>query len=258
MSHGAELLLKAFRKLNWARADLEDMEKAGLEGNQDAFEKAFSSSLGSINVAADALLDASNLLDSGVTRKTITDARGQKDELLHYLQMARNGDVHHVLTWDMTGSELALKVFDDTKRMRVVRLRPDLDENKALLMFIYGAGDSRRLDERIGAGDPPDAILMDIAGVVLGRPVRRTFLLGSFEYTNTMIRKRPAIVKVDPPTHHLGASIPPFALIGIFSAIKFYRGQLARLAKQANIDVPEVVLPKGYELEESRLRDFAG
>ena len=258
MIHGAALLSKSSRHLNWARADLEVMEKAGTEGNQDAFEKAFSNSLGSINVAADALLDASDLLDSGGTRKTIKDARGPTDELLHYLQKARHGDVHHVLTWGMTGSELALSVFDDAKRTGVVRLRPELSENEALLMFIYGEGALRGLNERLETGQPPDAILMDIAGVVLKRSVRRTFSLSAFQYTNTMNRKRPTLVEVNPPTHHLGVSFPPFALIGMYTAIKFYRGQLVRLAELANIDIPLVGLPKGYESEETRLRDLAG
>jgi hypothetical protein len=222
------------------------MHAAGDVRDQDSAEKAFFTALTCINVSCEALMDASSSIDNEVTRKQIRTDRAIPHSLLHYLWQARNGDVHDVLVWNMQGAEFHLAMVDEKKARRRLRRRRHIRDDASLLMFAYDVNTEEKLLEKISANEQPDPDRMTMAGIA-STPVRASINLSSFHYMDRR-GKQPRRIDVSEPTEHLGKSIPPVALNGIYLGISYYNDKLQQLSALAGAVLPAIELPPQHEI----------
>src|SRR4249919_1147658 len=104
-----EYLDKADRYLSWAEQALASMRDAGKRGDLGSAERDFARILSEINVAFEALADASRTIDSGKVAGEMNHDR-RKDPLLNYFWKSRVAETHQLLRRELSFAHVQAKV----------------------------------------------------------------------------------------------------------------------------------------------------
>jgi hypothetical protein len=202
-----QLLKKARRSLAWAREQLFVLANATRDENLDLCDQAMHRILSDINSAAEALLDASRVLDSGLIRTEVMEAR-KSDPLLRYFWKARDAATHHVVEWELSFGNAEVQVVDPIKA------------NAATANSLTEHDRMRKLN----AGIRPDPALLESLGIEL-IDQKRALGLSRIEY-----ERQGEVVVLERPTVHMGnEDFPPEASAATEAVLRFYESKAALL-----------------------------
>ncbi|MCW8807765.1 MAG: hypothetical protein OQK79_06580 [Rhodanobacter sp.] len=219
-----DLIDEAATHLRWARRRLAALRDLPLPPDLMDHEKLFHSLLRHLQLARNALLDASTLVDGGTLRQQIAMDQDH-DPLLHYFCMAGDNPGHTLLGTTLDLPDLGFQVID-TARYREARERYGFtDDFRAMLSIAFGTGAGfHRLQRKLRDGHEPDRIAIKLAGLKLIRSWRSVGLK-NIEYEARIGMP----MRTAAPKSHFGVALPNSADAAAEKVIHYYESMLRKL-----------------------------
>lgn len=226
---GDQLLKKARRCLAASRRAVETMLDAD-HSDLDRMEDELFTSLTNIDVATEALLEASKLIDAGRTRQKINSDRGA-DPLLHYVWKARVAEHHSsgLLFYRLDFQFSELKIIDAEKFASATRGAASF-QDAALRGFLLAMGKNggiRRYVRTLKQGIRPQPDIAEAHGFQITAN-RQELALREFVYKNMQGKE----IVVGAPNRHLDRSHPNSAGLCVIAAVDYYEARLAELESE--------------------------
>lgn len=219
-----DLIDEAATHLRWARRRLASLRDLPLATDLMDHERLFHRLLRHLQLARNALLDASVLADGGALRQRIVMDQ-DRDPLLHYFCMAGNNPAHILLCTTVDLPDLGFQVIDPV-RFREARERYGFtDDFRAMLSIAFGTGAGfHRLQRKLRDGHEPDRMAIKLAGLKLIRSWRSVGLKNIVYEARVGMPMRTAA-----PKSHFGVALPNSADAAAEKAIHYYETMLCRL-----------------------------
>jgi hypothetical protein len=202
------------------------MAAAGLADDLDGCERAFSRILSDLNIAWEALRDASKGIDDGQVAARMAEDR-KEDALLFYFWHARNVDVHQVIERRISAGSFYLSVVDRQKADRAgAGATNHEDWSQRLYAAALGVSTFEQAMALVASGNNPSDDQLESVGLAWMKETATLSLL-QFRYQN----HKGELIDVGCPDSHFGTGVPNAADRGSELAIDYYAMRLAELQR---------------------------